>query len=144
MSDAFRFFTPIKVRFIETDAQGHVNFAHYLAYFDVGLTEYLHALGYSYSDMLAEGVDMVYVRSDCEYRAPAYFEDMLNIYVRAERIGNTSVTYAFQAVKAATGEVAATGHIVTVTIDRVSKQPIRVPDRLREAISDGGRRPGDG
>lgn len=135
MSDEFHFFAPIKVRFIETDAQGHVNFAHYLAYFDFGLTEYLHALGYSYGDMLADGVDMVYVRSDCEYKARAYFEDVLNIYVRAERIGNTSVTYAFRAVKAATGEVVATGHIVTVTIDRVSKQPIRVPDRLREAIA---------
>ncbi|MER3515302.1 MAG: hypothetical protein C4310_13665 [Chloroflexota bacterium] len=56
MNDAFHFFTPIKVRFIETDAQGHVNFAHYLAYFDVGLTEYLNALGYSYSNMLADGV----------------------------------------------------------------------------------------
>lgn len=135
MNDEFKFFAPIKVRFIETDAQGHVNFAHYLAYFDFGLTEYLHAIGYSYQEMLADQVDMLYVRSDCEYKARAFFEDVLNIYVRAERIGNTSVTYAFQAVKAATGEVAAAGHIVTVIVDRETRQPIRVPDWLREALA---------
>jgi acyl-CoA thioester hydrolase len=140
MNDEFKFFAPIKVRFIETDAQGHVNFAHYLAYFDFGLTEYLHAIGYSYQEMLADQVDMLYVRSDCEYKARAFFEDVLNIYTRIERIGNTSVTYAFQAVKAATGEVAATGHIVTVIVDRETKQPIPVPDRLREAVASAERR----
>jgi acyl-CoA thioester hydrolase len=134
MSAAFTFFTPIKVRFIETDAQGHVNFAHYLAYFDFGLTEYLHAIGYSYQEMLAEHVDMLYVRSDCEYKARAYFDDVLNIYARAQRIGNTSVTYAFESVKAGSGETTATGHIVTVIVDLETKQPIRVPNRLREAI----------
>jgi len=33
----FRFYYPVKVRFVETDAQGHVFFGHYLTYFDVGL-----------------------------------------------------------------------------------------------------------
>jgi len=135
MTEDFRFFTPIKVRFIETDAQGHVNFVHYLTYFDEGLTEYLKAIGYSYSDMLADGVDMLYVRSDCEYKARAFFDEVLNIYTRVERIGNTSVTYAFAAVKADSGETVATGHIVTVMIDRGTRQPMRVPDRLRQAIA---------
>ena len=35
MTDLYPFSTTIKVRFNETDAQGHVNFAWYLNYFDV-------------------------------------------------------------------------------------------------------------
>ena len=45
MSLPFKFSTPVKVRFNETDLQGHVNFGHHLFYFDVGLTEYLDAIG---------------------------------------------------------------------------------------------------
>nr|NIO70902.1 acyl-CoA thioesterase [Anaerolineae bacterium] len=38
---------------METDAQGHVFFGHYLTYFDIGLTEYMHAIGFGYQDLLA-------------------------------------------------------------------------------------------
>ena len=62
--DKNKFYYPIKVRFVETDAQGHVFFGHYLTYFDVGLTEYMHTIGFSYQDLLAMGLDMFYVASD--------------------------------------------------------------------------------
>ena len=70
MSLPFKFSTPVKVRFNETDLQGHVNFGHHLFYFDVGLTEYMDAIGYSYARMLEEGADMVYVEAHCRYRSP--------------------------------------------------------------------------
>jgi hypothetical protein len=47
MAEKSKFYYPVKVRFVETDAQGHVFFGHYLTYFDVGLTEYMHAIGFS-------------------------------------------------------------------------------------------------
>jgi acyl-CoA thioester hydrolase len=39
MQEPFKFSTPLRVRFNETDLQGHVNFGHYLFYFDVGVTD---------------------------------------------------------------------------------------------------------
>ena len=48
---------PVKVRFNETDLQGHVNFGHYLFYFDAALIEYLAAIGYDFQALLADGVD---------------------------------------------------------------------------------------
>jgi len=71
MSLPFKFSTPVKVRFNETDLQGHVNFAQFYFYFDVGLTEYLEAIGYDYSRMVEDGTDMVYVESHCRHRSPA-------------------------------------------------------------------------
>ena len=56
MSEPFKFYATLKVRFNETDLQGHVNFGQYYFYFDVGATEYMEAIGYSYDDMLADGV----------------------------------------------------------------------------------------
>ncbi len=37
----YKFFTPVRVRFNETDLQGYTNFGHYLFYFDIGVTDYL-------------------------------------------------------------------------------------------------------
>ena len=58
----YRFFHDIHVRYIETDQQGHVFFGHYLTYFDVALTEYLKAIGYSYDQFLQVGIDFCFDR----------------------------------------------------------------------------------
>lgn len=59
----FRFKTAVKVRYADTDAQGHVYFANYLVYFDIGTTDYMKAIGYSYEKLLEEGYDFFTVSS---------------------------------------------------------------------------------
>ena len=78
----YRFFHPIHVRFIETDQQGHLFFSHFLTYFDVALTEYLKAIGYSYDKFLEAGVDFYYVESLCQYHGRAFFDEILHVHAR--------------------------------------------------------------
>jgi acyl-CoA thioester hydrolase len=134
MAEPFRFFTELKVRFNETDAQGHVNFAWYLNYFDVALTEYLRAIGYSYSDMLAEGLDMLYIDAHTTYQSPAYFEELLEVHCRLGKIGSTSMRFDFQVIAQADGRPIATGEITVVMAQRDTYQKVRVPDHLRAAV----------
>ena len=142
MSQGFRFYYPLRVRYVETDAQGHVFFGHYLTYFDVGLTEYMRAIGYHYPDMVASGVDMFYVEASCQYKGRAYFDDLLHVHTRIGHIGNTSFTFEFAIYKnfdqaqykQPTDELNATGKIVAVAVDVKTEQPLRVPDGLREAV----------
>jgi acyl-CoA thioester hydrolase len=54
----YKFYYPLRVRYIEVDVQRHVFFGNYLTYFDIALTEYTRAIGYYYPDMVASGVDM--------------------------------------------------------------------------------------
>ena len=58
----------LRVRYVECDAQGVVFNAHYLAYFDIGITElWREALG-SYQDMLDAGVDVVVAEAGVRFR----------------------------------------------------------------------------
>lgn len=130
----YRFHWPIKVRYVEVDAQGHVFFGHYLTYFDVALVEYMRAIGHPYSDMIASGIDMFYAHAECDYRGRARFEDTLSVHARIGHIGNTSFTFEF-AIFAQPGEAPiATGRIVAVAVDVDSERPVRVPDALRAAV----------
>ena len=131
----YRFFRPIRVRYVEVDAQRHVFFGHYLTYFDVALVEYLHATGHSYQEMMASGVDMFYAAADCQYKGRARFEDLLHIHARIRHIGNTSFTFEFAAFKQPADELIATGKIVAVAVDAETEEPVRVPDALREAVA---------
>jgi acyl-CoA thioester hydrolase len=135
MSQKYKFYHPLRVRYIETDPQQHVLFSHYLNYFDVGLTEYTRAIGYFYLEMVASGVDMFYVEASCHYKGRARFDDLLHVHTRIGHIGNTSLTFEFAIYKQPTDELVATGEIVAVAVDAKTEKPIRVPDELREAVA---------
>jgi acyl-CoA thioester hydrolase len=133
--DKYRFFEPMRVRFVETDLQGHVFFGNYLTYFDEALSQYQHAIGCTYGDLVAAGVDMFYIHSECDYHSRAFFEEMLNVHARVGQIGNSSITFEFAAFKAHNDELVATGKIIAVIIDPKTKKPTRVPDEFRNAVT---------
>jgi acyl-CoA thioester hydrolase len=135
MSPKYKFYHPLRVRYIETDAQGHVFFGHYLNYFDVGLLEYTRALGYTYPDMVASGVDMFYVEANCQYKGRTYFDDLLHVHTRIGHIGNTSFAFEFAIYRQPADDLIATGRITAVAVDTQTERPIRVPDELREAVA---------
>ena len=135
MRPRYKFYHPLRVRYIETDAQGHVFFGHYLNYFDVGLLEYTRALGYTYPDMVASGVDMFYVEASCQYKGRAYFDDLLHVHTRIGHIGNTSFAFEFAIYRQPADDLIATGRITAVAVDIQTEKPIRVPDELREAVA---------
>ena len=133
--DKYRFYEPLRVRFAETDLQGHVFFGEYLTYFDEALTQYQHAIGCTYADLVATGVDMFYIHAECDYKSRAFFEETLNVHARTGQIGNSSVTFEFAAFKAHNDELVATGKIIAVVIDPKTKKPTRVPDEFRDAVA---------
>lgn len=133
MGESFKFKTSVRVRYADTDAQGHVYFANYLVYFDTGTTDYMKAVGYSYERLLEEGYDFFTVEALCRYRGEAFFDDELQVATRISTIGNSSFTFQLALFK---GDVLiADGHIVNVMIDRNSKKPVRVPESFRKAVS---------
>ena len=135
MHEPFKFSTPVRVRFNETDLQGHVNFGHYLFYFDIGVTDYLRAIGYPYERMEVDGIDMLYGESRARYLSSAYFDETLNIHTRIGRIGNASMRFDFQVIAAKDRRRVAEGDSTVVMIGRGSRKKVRVPEPLREAVA---------
>ena len=85
----FRYSAHARVQFSETDAQGVVYYGRYMPYFDLARTEFHRHLGRPHLD----GVDFAMRAVTVEYVAGARFDDLLEIFVRIERIGTTSITY---------------------------------------------------
>ncbi|MEM7348127.1 MAG: thioesterase family protein [Chloroflexota bacterium] len=136
MDTPFKFYTPLKVRFNETDLQGHVNFAQYYFYFDVSITEYLTAIGYDYQTVMVEqdGIDFMYVESHCNNKSSAKWPEILNIHARIGYMGNRSLRFEFQIIADKDARLIATGHIVAVTADKDTFELAPVPDSFRQAV----------
>lgn len=131
MSEPFVFTIP--VRFADTDAQGHMYFANYLTFCDEAFAAYMRHINYPWQSLIAEGVDMFYVASKCDYRGSAKFEMLLHIEVRTARIGTSSVTTAYT-VRAPDGATLAEVELTSVCVDPHTRKPVPVPQRFRDAV----------
>jgi acyl-CoA thioester hydrolase len=125
----FRYAAYTRVAFSDTDAQGVVYYGRYLPYFDLARTEYHRHLGrISMHGQFAVRALAV------EYHAPARFDDLLEVFVRIERIGTSSVTYDHAAFRADDDVLMATAKQTLVLIDPAKRSPVPVPDAFRAQI----------
>jgi acyl-CoA thioester hydrolase len=129
----FRYAAYTRVGFSDTDAQGVVYYGRYMPYFDLARTEYHRHLGHL--DLRGE---FAMRASSVEYHAPARFDDLLEVFVRVERIGTTSVTYDHAAYRMDEGDdeaLMATAKQTLVLIDVANRRPVPVPESFREQVT---------
>lgn len=133
-SSEFRFSHRLRVRWTEVDLQQVVFFGHYVTYFDLAMAEYFRAMGRPYPDgLVADGGDLFVKKVDCEYFGSAHYDEELDIGVRTERLGRSSLTLAVAVMR--DGETLAAGHVVYVHADPASRQALPLPADLRESIA---------
>jgi acyl-CoA thioester hydrolase len=123
----------LRVRYAECDAQGHVFFAHYPAYLDVGITELWRARAGGWQAMVDTGHDLVVAALEAQYRGSARFDDVVDVVVAVERFGETSMTTAWRIER--DGDVLVHGTIRHVCVDPETHAKKRVPDAIRAALS---------
>jgi acyl-CoA thioester hydrolase len=82
----------LRVRYGECDPQGIVFNANYLLYTDVAFTEFWReALG-PWQEMVQSGVDLVVAETILRFHSPARFDDEIDVRVRLDRLGDSSIT----------------------------------------------------
>jgi len=75
----------LRVRYGECDPQGVVFNAHFLAYFDIAITELFRAALGGYQAIVDRGVDFVVAEAGLRYRQPAHFDEELRLEVAVTR-----------------------------------------------------------
>lgn len=123
---------PLRVRYGECDAQGVVFNAHYLAWFDMNMTELWRAAFGSYQAAVDRGIDIVVVTAELTYRASARFDDLVDLDVAVAAMGTTSLTTA-HAVRR-DGQVLVTGTLRHVMVDARSLTKTPIPGWVREGL----------
>ena len=134
-AEKYRFIHPIQVRYADTDAQGHVFFGNYLTYFDEAHGAYFRAIGVAWPKLLEMGLDSYHVSVHCDFKGSAFYEDILHVHARIERIGNSSYTFECAVYKKDNDELIASGYVTAVIVSSETRQPTRVPDEIREAVA---------
>ena len=130
----FKFSARTRVGFSDTDAQGIVYYGRYLPYFDLARVEYHRMLGLLGLDIGEPGVEFVMRACTIEYHAPAAFDDEIEVFVRAKRIGRTSATYELAAYRTRDDQLLVTADQTLVLVDLDERKACAIPDQFRDAV----------
>lgn len=124
------------VEFADTDMAGILHFANYFRYLEAAEHAYLRACGLAvvlHYD--GKTVSFPRVSASCEYLEPARFQDVLDIEVRVEHTGQSSIRYAFTVLR---DEKPLARARFTVVLCRLlpghGLEKIAIPDPLRVQI----------
>ena len=95
--------TTLRVRYAETDQMGVVYHANYLAWCEVGRTEFVRAAGMSYREMEAAGVGLAVVDAQLRFHGAAAYDEAIANETRLTDVRSRLVTFAYEIANAATG-----------------------------------------
>jgi YbgC/YbaW family acyl-CoA thioester hydrolase len=129
----FRFFHRLRVRWAEVDMQKIVFNAHYLMYFDTAITEYWRALALPMEEVFARlGGELYVKKATVEFNASAQMDDLIDVALRCERIGNSSIQFIGAIFHGDKHLISS--EIIYVFADPISQTSRPVPEALRNAF----------
>jgi YbgC/YbaW family acyl-CoA thioester hydrolase len=133
LRSSFRHFERLRVRWVEVDLQQIVFNGHYLMYFDTAIAGYWRALALPYHDsMAALGGDLYVRKATLEYEGSARYDELLDVGIRCERVGNSSML--LQAAVFRGEQRLVHGELVYVFADPTTQTSRPVPELLRELL----------
>jgi acyl-CoA thioester hydrolase len=119
-------------RWSDNDMYGHLNNAVYYELFDSAINGWL--ITGAGADVLSLPELGVVAESGCRFFHELEYPRRLEVGVRVERLGRSSITYGLGLFDAERDDLAALGHWVHVYIDRTSRSPVPIPAAVRELL----------
>jgi acyl-CoA thioester hydrolase len=126
---AYRVFRSIGTRWSDNDVYGHVNNVVYYSWFDTVVNAHLIEQGAL--DIHDGTVIGLVIETQCNYFAPLAFPQTVCAGLRVAHLGSSSVRYEVGLFAEGEDHAAACGHFVHVYVDRETRRPVPLPEKLK-------------
>ncbi len=129
----FRFFHRLRVRWVEVDMQKIVFNGHYLMYFDTAISDYWRALALPYEEAMHQlDGDLYLKKASVQYHASARFDDQIDVALKCDRVGNSSMTFTGAIFRGS--ELLVESGLIYVFADPATQTSKPVPDAFRHLL----------
>lgn len=134
MSSPFR--VKRRVEFADTDMAGIVHFSNFFRYMESAEVEFLRSRGLNVKlEWEGQRIGFPRVAASCDFIKPVTFGDEVEIAVTVERVGEKSVTYAFEFSKG--GEIIARGKVTSVCCRVLAEnqlESVEIPESFKQKL----------
>jgi len=122
------FKTQVRVRYVEVDQSGFVYNGNYATYYEVGRSEALRDMGYTYKKMEEEdGIVMPLVNQYSRFYKPAVYDDLLTIITRIPKLPTARIRFEYT-IYNEKGEKLNEGYNELIFLNKEKGRPQRAPE----------------
>jgi acyl-CoA thioester hydrolase len=119
-----------KLRYGDTDRQGHVNNAVFTTFYETGRIAMLELVDRPLNE---PGYDYVIARLEIDYRAEIFWPGTVEIGTAVQSVGNSSVRFVQALFQA--GKCVSTAESVVVQVDPATHRPAPLSAAVRAVLS---------
>ncbi len=129
---------PLRPRFRDTDAMGHINNAVYVTYLEVARQEYWRAFK---QDDNYRVVPFIFARVEVDFRSEALMHETLELRIRCSFVGHKSFGFDYEIRESTSARLVVAATSVQVFYDYASKTSVPCPDDMRRQLESFEGRP---
>lgn len=127
--------TQIRIHYALTDQMGVVYHGHYAQFYEIGRSEAIRQIGYTYKDIEAMGIIMPVVDIHSRFLRPAKYDDLITVKTTLKEIP-TGFKIVFHAeIFNEQDELLNTGEVSLFFVDAKTMKRCDMPEVLREKLA---------
>ncbi|MBS9766766.1 MAG: acyl-CoA thioesterase [Flavobacteriaceae bacterium] len=125
--------TKFRVRYADTDQMGYMYYGNYPQYLEMGRTEWLRELGFSYKEMERSGVMLPVNGLKIKYLKPLRYDEEVTMitYIKSEPLVRIEFFYELYNEQK---ELCTKASTILVFVDMFTGKPIKIPSDLLEVV----------
>ncbi|MGF2411466.1 acyl-CoA thioesterase [Ferruginibacter sp.] len=127
--------TQVRIHYALTDQMSMVYYGHYAQFYEIGRTEAIRQLGYTYKEIEALGIIMPVVEIHSKFLRPAKYDDLITIKTTLKEmpVGHKIIFYA--EIYNEQDKLLNTGEVTLYFIDAKTMKRCEMPEQLKEKLS---------
>jgi acyl-CoA thioester hydrolase len=125
--------TPVQLRFLDIDLQGHVNNSVYFTLFDLAKADYFSKANDQLMDW--RHVNIIVANVNCDFLRQTFFGENVAVQTQVDLINDKSFRLVQQLINVDTSEVKCICTEIMVYFDHKTGKPQHIPQEWRDALS---------
>ncbi len=127
--------TRIRVYYEDTDQMGVVYYGNYARYYEIGRTEMIRDLGFTYKQLEASNIMLPARSLKINYLKSAYYDDLLTVRTIVDTIPKVKFPIRTE-IYNEKGELINSGEVVLVFFSSLTNKPISAPKFFTDELTE--------
>lgn len=127
--------TQIRIHYALTDQMGVVYHGHYAQFYEIGRSEAIRQIGYTYKDVEAMGIIMPVVDIHSRFLRPARYDDLITVKTTLKELPTNFKIVFHSEIFNEQDELLNTGAVTLFFVDAKTMKRIDMPEQLRQKLA---------
>lgn len=126
--------TQIRMHYALTDQMGVVYYGNYAQFYEIGRTEAIRQLGYTYKDIEAMGIIMPVVEMNSKFLRPAKYDDLITVKTTLREMPTGHAINFFFEIFNEEDKLLNAGNVILYFMEAVTMKRAKMPDDLEKKL----------